>query len=197
MGYTTYQAVETYMGITFNNSQRAQATGAIEAASVWIDRYTGRSWAAASAVTDEICSLLPQQTGGLRAYTKYRPITSISAVKTRAIYADATISTLATTEWELFDGSAGLVLINGWVATNSVALISYTHTATTAPLDVQTACQMITAAWMAPSIHPDSVGVHQISVGQNDLSVTYAADAHQVPPEALEILNQYRRVVIA
>lgn len=197
MGYTTYQAVEGYLGITLTVGQRAVATGVIEAATTWIDRHTAQSWQAISPVADERCELLPQTGGGLRVYVKRRPVVAVTAVKTRSLLADATVTTLTSGDWELLDAAAGLLLIAGWTSGDAVALVSYTHSQTSAPNDVQLACQMIAGSWLTSALRPDSAGVQSISVGQNDLAVTYAANAHSVPAEALQILAQYRRVVIA
>lgn len=196
MSYSTYQALETYLGLTFSNAQRTQATGALAAATSWIDRYTGRSWQAITPVTDEQCNLLQLPDGSLRCYVERRPTLTVTSVKTRGYSPTSSISTLASGDYELLDGTTGLVAVSGGASLDTLALVSYTHAQTSAPADVQIACQMIAGSWMAASLHPDSVGVRSISVGQNDLSVTYAEDGHRVPPEALDILNLYRRVVI-
>lgn len=196
MGYVTYQQLQTYTGLVFSQAQQAAATGLIDAASTWIDRYTGRTWQAASPVTDEPCALMLQAVG-LRCYVKYRPVTSVTSVKLRSLLPDASVTTLSASSWELWDAAQGLILLDGTSTANLVALVTYAHTATTAPADVQLACSQIAGAWLTASLQPEALGVASLAVGQNDLSVTYRTDGHDVPPEARRILDQYRRVVIA
>ena len=193
MAYTDANAIAGYLGLTLTSPQQTQATTLAAAATAWIDRYTGRSWQASSPVTDELHELV-----GDTVYLTHRPVASVTTVKTRERYADAPTTTLDASQWELLDAANGVLLILGWAGVGRLALVTYTHTApATLPDDVELAATMIAGAWLSQALRPSTEGLEQISVGQNDVSVKFAASRGDVPPAALSILNGYRRVVIA
>ena len=193
MPYTDATAIAGYLGVTLTAGQQTQAGVLANAATAWIDRYTGRSWQDDGSVTDELHEVV-----GDTVYLKNRPVTAVSSVKVRARYADAGVTTLDSGSWELLDAANGVLLILGW-ASDSLALVSYTHTATAAavPDDVALAATMIAASWLGQALRPNTQGVESVSVGQNDIAVKFAASRGSVPAEALAILNGYRRVVVA
>ena len=194
MPYTDATAIAGYLGVTLTSPQQTQATTLAAAATAWIDRYTGRSWQASSPITDELHEMV-----GDTVYLTNRPVTAVTSVKTRERFADAGTTTLDASQWELLDATNGVLLILGWAGVGRLALVTYTHTATAAavPDDVALAATMIASAWLSQALRPSTEGVEQISVGQNDISVKFAATRGDVPPAALAILNGYRRVVIA
>jgi len=194
MPYTDATAIAGYLGVTLTSPQQTQATTLAAAATAWIDRYTGRSWQDDGSVTDELHEVV-----GDTVYLKARPVTAVTSVKTRERYADAGTTTLDASQWELLDATNGVLLILGWAGVGRLALVSYTHTATAAavPDDVELAATMIAAAWLGQALRPNTQGVESVSVGQNDISVKFAASRGSVPAEALALLNGYRRVVVA
>lgn len=192
VAYTDATAIAGYLGLTLTSPQQTQATTLAAAATAWIDRYTGRSWQASSPITDELHELV-----GDTVYLTNRPVTAVTSVKTRERYADAGTTTLDASQWELLDATNGVLLILGWAGAGRLALVTYTHSVSAAPDDVELAATMIAAAWLSQALRPSTEGVEQISVGQNDISVKFAATRGDVPPSALSILNGYRRVVIA
>ena len=193
MAYTDANAIAGYLGLTLTSGQQTQAGVLADAATAWIDRHTGRSWQASSPVTDEQHDLI-----GDTVYLTNLPVASVTTVKTRERYADAPTTTLDASQWELLDATNGVLLILGWAGVGRLALVTYTHTApATLPDDVELAATMIAGAWLSQALRPSTEGLEQISVGQNDVSVKFAASRGDVPPAALSILNGYRRVVIA
>lgn len=190
--YTDANKIAAYLGVTLTSPQQTQATAMADAATAWIERYTGRSWQVASPVTDEM-----QQILGDRVYLRQRPVSAVSAVKTRTYYPDLGTTTLDAGQYELLDGTNGVLLIRGWAPAGGLALVTYTHTATTVPADVALAATMIAASWLAGSLAPQTTGVDQVSVGQNDVTVKFSADRGDVPAEAMSILKSYRQIVIA
>lgn len=194
MAYTDATAIAGYLGVTLTSPQQTQAGVLANAATAWIDRYTGRSWQDDGSVTDELHELV-----GDTVYLNARPVTAVTSVKTRERFADASITTLDASQWELLDATNGVLLILGWAGVGRLALVTYTHTATSAavPEDVELAATMIAAGWLGLALRPNTQGVESVSVGQNDISVKFAASRGDVPTEALSILKGYRRVVIA
>jgi hypothetical protein len=192
MAYTDATAIAGYLGLTLTSPQQTQAGTLAAAATAWIDRYTGRSWQQASPVTDEL-----QEIVGDAVWLDNRPVTAVSSVKTRQQFADAGSTTLDASQWELIDAANGKLLIQGFSDADLLAVVSYTHAASSAPDDVELAATMIAAAWLSQALRPSTEGLDSISVGQNDVSVKFSANRGDVPPAALSILNGYRRVVIA
>lgn len=189
--YTDATKIAAYLGVTLTGAQQTQAGINAQAASDWIDEYKGRSWQDDGTVTDEIQTIV-----GDRVYLKNRPVTAVSSVKTRTYYPDLGSTTLADDQYELLDGANGLLLIKGWAASDVVALVSYTHTATTPPSQIGLAATIIAASWLAPTLAPQTAGLDSVAVGQNDASVKFRKDRGDVPSEALTLLGA-RPVVIA
>lgn len=190
--YTDATKIAAYLGLTLTSPQQTQAGVVADAATAWVERHTGRSWQTSSPVTDELHEMV-----GDTVYLNQRPATAVSAVKTRERYADAPTTTLGASEWELLDAANGVLLILGWAGLGVLALVSYTHTATAAPDDVELATTMIAAAWLSQTLRPSTQGVDQLSVGQNDITVKFSASRADVPAEALSILRAYRSIVVA
>jgi len=192
VSYTDASQIANYLGVTLTGAQQTQAGVLADAATAWIDRYTGRSWQATSPVTDELHTVQ-----GDTVYLNRRPVLAVSAVKTRAVYADAPLTTLAVSEWELLDAPNGVLRILGWAGTGSLATVTYTHSATDAPDDVQLAAAMIAASWLSQTLRPSTDGIESLAVGQNDIAIKFSASRGNVPKEALSILAGYRSIVIA
>lgn len=190
--YTDAAKIAAYLGVTLTSPQQAQAAIVAQAASDWIDQYKGRSWQIASPVTDERHEIL-----GDRLYLNNRPVTAVSAVKTRSYYPDLGVTTLDAGQYELLDGPNGLLVISGWSRSGVLALVSYTHTATAnVPSTIALAATLIAASWMAPTLSPQTAGVSQIAVGQNDINVKFSEQRGDVPKEALTLLGS-RAIVVA
>lgn len=189
--YTDATKIAAYLGVTLTAGQITQAGVLAQAASDWIDEYKGRSWQDDGSVTDELHEIV-----GATVYLKNRPVSAVSAVSVRQRYADAPVTALAASQYELLDATNGVLLILGWAITGALVLVSYTHTATTAPTTVQLAATMIAASWAGPSLAPQSNGLEQVAVGQNDVVVRFKADRGDVPAEAMRLLGR-RAVVIA
>lgn len=189
--YTDATKIAAYLGVTLTSPQQTQAGVMADAATAWIERYTGRSWQIASPVTDELHDI-----HGDTVYLDRRPVTAITTVKTRSRYADAPSTTLSTGEWELLDATNGVLLILGWAA-GGLALVTYTHSMSTAPADVALAATMIAASWLGGSLAPGTNGASEIALGQNDVVVKFGAQRSDVPVEARSILSAYRSIVIA
>lgn len=188
--YTDATKIANYLGLTLTSPQQTQAGVLADAATAWVDRYTGQSWQVSSPVTDELHDVL-----GDRVYLDRRPVTAITSVKTRWAYPDSSETTLTAGQYELLDAAAGLLLLQGWG--QGLALVTYTHTATAAPDDVALATTMIAASWLNQTLRPSTEGLDSVSVGQNDVTVKFSASRSDVPAEALTILKSYRTVIVA
>jgi len=190
--YTDATKIAAYLGVTLTAAQITQAAVVADAATLWIERYTGRSWQTASPIANELHTII-----GDRVFLSHRPVVAVSAVKTRGSYEDATETTLTSDQYELLDATNGVLLLEGWSSGDELALVSYTHTMTTVPADVGLAATMLASAWLSGSVVPGSIGAQSIAVGQNDVAITFGSGRTDVPAEALSILAGYRTVVIA
>lgn len=190
--YTDATRIAAYLGTTLTADQQTQAAVVAQAASDWIDQYLGggRTWQASTAVTDEL-----HPTAGDRIFLNRRPVSAITQIKVRQPVVSAQWTVLGATQYELLDPAYGVVLIIGWG--DYLAAVSYTHTANPAPSQVQLAASMIAANWMSLTLQPDSFGIDQIAVGQNDVNVKFSADAADVPAEAKTLLAGLRTIAIA
>lgn len=183
--YTDDTKVAAYLGVTLTAPQITQAGILAQAASDWIDEYKGRSWQGASPVADELHTVY-----GDRVFLNHRPVTAVSAVKTRGDYADADLTTLTTGQYELIDAANGVLLIQGWAVRGGLlALVTYTHTATTPPTMIGLAATIIAASWLGPTMVGLPSGLESVALGQNDINVKFSKDARDVPAEALTLLG--------
>lgn len=189
--YTDATKIAAYLGVTLTSPQQTQAGINAQAASDWIDEYKGRSWQDDGTVTDELHGIV-----GDRVYLSHRPVTAVSAVKTRGSYAGAAVTTLSASQYELLDAQDGELLIQGWSSGDYLALVSYTHTATQPPSTIGLAATIIAASWLAPTLAPQTAGLESVAVGQNDVNVKFRKDRGDVPAEALTVLGA-RAVIIA
>lgn len=195
--YTDASKIAAHLGLTLTAGQTTQAGVVAQAASDWIDQYLGRSWQGSSPVTDELHTMVKD-----RVYLNNKPVTAVSAVKTRAAaFVGFGWTTLASGQYELLDATNGVLLVQGWSASSDALVqVTYTHTATAAPAAVGLAATMIAASWLGPTLTAMAPGIEQISLGQNDINVKFAghdAGAVAVPAEALTLLGGYRTVVVA
>lgn len=198
--YTSAALISGYLGITLTPEQITQADAVAAAATAFIDRYTGRSWQAASPIAAEWSPIIAKRVDGSEivtptVYLLHRPAVAISGVILRATAPSQATQTLAPTEYELTDAANGIVrllLTAVWQgrATSStfpyadptVASVDYTWAAAP-PDDIALAATTIGATEMARLIalqssesliqeHPEMAGVKSIAVGQNDVAVT-------------------------
>jgi hypothetical protein len=190
--YTDATKIAAYLGATLTAGQITQAGVLAQAASDWIDRYLGQSWQDDGTTADELHDPV-----GDTVYLNNRPVTAVSAVSTRQPIIGSSWTLLDSDEYELRDAANGVLLMSGWALSGLDIKVSYTHTATTAPTPVGLAATMIASSWLAPTLAPQTNGIEQIAVGQNDISVKFAADRGDVPAEAFNLLAPYRRFVIA
>jgi hypothetical protein len=190
--YSDAAKIAGYLGITLTSPQQTQAGIAAQAASDWIDQYLGRSWQAASPVTDELHSIV-----GDRVYLDHVPVASVTGVKTRAAaFVGFGWTTLDASQYELLDATNGVLLIEGWSASSQALVqVSYTHTAAV-PSQIAMAATIIAASLLGPTLRPNTSGLDSVSVGQNDIAVKFSVDYGSVPSEAMTLLGG-RAVVIA
>lgn len=186
--YTTVDAIEAALGVTFTPEQAAQASQVVVAVTSFIDGYTGRSWQGTSPVAGELANVLPAGTAYPAAfgivYLAHRPAESVTAVVLRSGYPNATETALTTDQFELIDGPAGLLTLTGgysYAYPDLLAVVDYTY-ADAVPADITLAATMIASGVMARTLavqagsaaiaaHPELAGLESVAVGQNDVSV--------------------------
>lgn len=109
MSYTDAASVAAFLGVTLTAGQTAEATTEAAAASVTIDRRTGRSWGSTppTTITGEQHTLT-----GPSLYLRQPPVSAITLVTMRWQWAGAPLLTLlAGTDYELVDATLGIVVM--------------------------------------------------------------------------------------
>lgn len=192
--YTTAERIAAQLGATFTTEQDVRADDVALAVTAWIDQRTGRSWQASGAITAELHSIY-----GDHVYLNHPPVSAVSAVSVHPGTAGGAWTALAASDYQLFGEDSGLVLLPvGY--TGQFALVDYTSGAAGAPDDIQLAADVLAAGLMQTTLNPESAGAESVSVGQNDISVTYAGAAGQQSADvvaAIETIDAYRLVVLA
>jgi hypothetical protein len=189
--YTDATAIAAYVGVALTPAQTTQAAVVAQAATDWIDLYlANRSWQSAAAVTNELHTV-----NGERVYLDRRPAVAITSVAVRQPIVSTVWTPLGPTQYELIDPQHGALLVVGFGS--YLAQVSYSHAASPAPPPIALAATMIASNWLSNALQPDAFGIESVAVGQNDVTVKFAAGAADVPPEALRILGSYRSVAVA
>lgn len=201
--YTDAPAISAYLAVTFTPEQAAQADLAAAAVTVWIDHRTGRTWQNASgSVVDEI-----HQINNGVVYLEYRPVLAVSEVHARERQGNQ------IGDWVLLDPS-GYALVDpvagrlefaayGRYATGADARVDYTSTVAAPPADIAYAATTLAADMLFPTLHPESVGLESLALGQNDISLRYAragadgTSSSSGAAWAVRVIDAYRRVVLA
>lgn len=184
--YTDVAAIEGYLGVELTSEQAIEAMARSEAVTAWIDQECGRSWQGDSPVTAE-----PHTVEGGLVYLDHPPVTAITAVTVRPKAVAGTVTTLtASTEYELLDPAAGILLLSASSYLGYLAKVSYTHSAVVPP-DIVLAATILAAAWLGAGIG-SAPNVESVSV--DDVRVQYGEGA--VPGEVAEILAAHRRAFV-
>jgi hypothetical protein len=227
--YTDAAAIEAYLGAAFTPEQTAAAGEVAAAVTIQIDRYTGRSWQGVSPVTGELHRLIPPMPGGAYpatvAFLAHAPVLAVSAVSVRSGAPNGTETVVAAGDYELMDPASGIVALAVWSQDwwdDAWAVVDYTYP-DEVPADIGLAATMMASSEMARQLaiqgsasaaggRPAGLdGVKSLSVGQNDIAVTFdsgtsaatsggaASGSALAPPgsAARTILDAYRRIVIA
>jgi hypothetical protein len=192
VAYADAADVATYLGRDLSDAEVAQVQIAIDAASAFVDSYTGRTWTGA-AIVAELHTVF-----GPYVYLDRTPVTAISAVTSRTADIGAVPATLAAgSDYELLDAERGLVRHSA--ADRSILAVSYTVTAIV-PDPVKLATTMLAAGWLAVTsdTNRSSADLKRYSVG-GELTVEYFdlnAAGSGVPAQVAALLNGYRQAVV-
>jgi hypothetical protein len=197
--YTDAATIGTYLGITLTPEQSTTADAIAAAATSFIDRYTARSWQAASPIVAEWSPIVAKRVDGAEVVTPtiyliHRPAVAVTGVRLRATAPLISLTSLTPEQYELTDAANGvlrLLLTAMWqgqavaasypYADSVVALVDYTWAAAP-PSDITAAATMIGATEMARLLalgssesflqqHPELAGLKSVAVGQNDVNV--------------------------
>ncbi len=182
MPYAEAADVEIYLNTPFVGDQEDAATALVAAASAYVDRYTGRTWVAAT-VTGEVRTAYD----GLVRLTR-APVASVSSVSVRGAYLGAASSVLvAGTGYELLDATRGLLAVDAY--DGQLATVTYV-TAPTVPDDIKQAAVILAASWLSPGLNAQGRTFSKIKAGSAEL--VYRDTDLPLPPAAAAILDGYR-----
>ncbi len=191
VAYTTPAAIAAYLGVTFTPEQATAAEQVADAVTLYVDRYTGRSWQAVSPAVREPHAIVPPVPdaayGPAWVFLDRAPAVAVSAVSIRSTLPHAYETPLDPNQYELVDPEHGTLALSTWYYgwySEGVALVDYTY-ADAVPADIALASTMIGAAEMARQLavqsaasfsaaHPETDGLKSVSIGQNAVAVTYA-----------------------
>src|SRR5262245_47297322 len=168
--YTTPAAMAAYLGVTFTTEQTDLATDVAAATTVWIDHRTGRSWQAAANVSGEL-----HQTVQQTVYLSNTPVTAVTTVELKP-NGNNPYETVDPADYALVDAQHGELVIYP-ASNNQQARVSYTYPAAGPPADIALACTILSAELMYTTLHPESHGLSQLTVGQNDISLQFAGSS--------------------
>jgi len=183
MAYASDTDLELALGSAFEGDQDEVAARLVEAASDYVDRYTGRSWVAGT-VTGEVQTV---RSGLVRL--DRRPISTVTTVSKRGVYLGATPTVLTSpTGYEIINAAEGQLLVNA--TDGDIVTTTYT-TAPTVPDDIKQAVILLALAWLGGTIDPASTIFSKIKAGSAELTYRDNADA-PVPPAVKAILDGYR-----
>jgi hypothetical protein len=190
--YTTADQIAAMLGVTFTPGQAAQADALCQAITLFVDRYTGRSWQTVSPVSGERDQVVlagpgtPYPPVAGVVFLQHTPAVGVTAVGVRTAYPNDQLVPLDPAAYELLDPEHGVLTVAagyGWCV-SLYAEVDYSY-ADAVPADITLAATMIGAGAMAKLIavqgasgqveaHPELAGVKSIAVGQNDVSITLA-----------------------
>jgi hypothetical protein len=194
-GYTSTDLVAAELGRTLTAAQLLQCATLIPQAESFIDTQTGKAWMTPSPIVDELHQIGDSSV----VYLGSRPVTAVTIVKVRALsFGSTDVTLVAGTDYELFEASRGVLLLNGSYQTGSLLKVSYTSTGAV-PGDIQRAATLLVAGWLTDSsVDPDLYqrGIESYSVG-SDLSVKFRTQAGGAPDEVLAILRAHEAIVFA
>jgi hypothetical protein len=188
-GYTTNALVGEELGVALTMAQQTQVDGLITQAESVIDALAGTAWMETSPVTFE-----PHVVAGPFVELLNRPVTAVSAARTRALTPGATPETLvAGVDYELLDAARGTVLLAN-LARGAWVEVSYTFAAP-APGVIQRAACVLVAEWMRSRLGASTgSGFKAVAVG--DVSVQYdTAGPDPVPDGVRALVVQARRPI--
>src|SRR5262245_40249944 len=191
--YTTPAAMAAYLGVTFTTEQTDLATDVAAAVTVWIDHRTGRSWQAGATVSGEL-----HQTVGQTVYLTNTPVTAVTTVELKP-NGNNPYATVDPADYALVDAQHGELVIYT-AANNQQARVAYTYPAAGPPADIALACTVLASDLMYQTLHPESHGLSQLSLGQADISMQFAGTSgttSSAAQMAVGIVDSYRKVVLA
>ena len=227
MNYTDSAAIAAYLGVTFTPEQAARADAVAAAVTTFVDRYTGRTWQGTSPAPGELANVVPSAGAWPGAfgivYLQHRPAVGVLGIALRSPSPHPTSTVLMPDQFELVDPTNGVVTLTGAGGSpypGLVAVVDYEYV-DAVPADIALAATMIAAGEMGRQLaiaassafaaaHPETAGLKSVSVGQNDVAVSFASTSASssggaaagaaLAPEgsaARAILDTYKRVVIS
>lgn len=190
MAYCQLSDVTTFLGESLSAEAEDAADALREAASKFVDRYTGRSWVAGT-VTGEVQRASRGADGQGMIRLDRPPVGSVSSVSARSPYLGAASATLlAGSGYELIDAVEGLLYVG--VAAGDLVTVTYT-TAPVVPDDIKAATTMLVAHWARSATDATGMIFSKIKAGSAEL--TYREQAETLPADVKAILDGYRPAV--
>lgn len=187
MAYCTVDDVTLLVPSLSGTDAEDAAAALVEAASDFVDGYTGRSWVAGT-VTGEV-----QTVRSGRITLDRAPISGITVLSVIAPYIGAAAQVMvAGTGYQILDVTQGLVLVAA--SDDSRATVTYTAAPGTVPDDIKQATAMLAAHWAGSAVDNSGAIFSKIKAGSAEL--TYRETALSLPANVEAILDGYRPAVV-
>lgn len=184
MAYATVADVTTLVPSLENTPAEDAAAALLEAASDYVDRYTGRSWVPGTVTAEE------QVVRGGRITLSRRPITGVTAISVVAPSIGGVSSAyVAGSTYRVYSLERGVVLVEA--ADDSMATVTYT-TAPTVPDDIKQATAMLAAAWAGAAVDNSGSIFEKIKAGTVELVYREQTAEQLLPNNVKAILDGYR-----
>lgn len=174
MAYATVADVETFVGPSgLSDDAFDAANGLLEAASKYVDRYTGKTWVAGT-VAGEVQRAYRGTGGEMQIILDRPPVAGISSVTARSPYLGAASAVLLNgSGYELIDASTGLL----FVATAHGDLVTVTYaSAPTVPDDIKAATAMLAVHWARTAQDPTALTLAKLEAGTARLTYREVED---------------------
>lgn len=196
MAYATNTDVATYLGRSLSVGQQAQTDFLLDAASAWIDQYTGRVYSTTSPAT-ELNTIV-----GPLMYLKNTPVLTVSSVNVRAMTPGAQNTPLeAGSGYELLDASKGIILFGTQIDIGVysslpwlgyIASIVYTYTGGV-PANIKLATILLAAYKLQYTLNPMSQRIRSLN-DNRAISVTFQDE--EIPPDVFQWLPRKQVFIV-
>ena len=185
MAYATTNDVTTLVPSLSGTGAEDAAAALLEAASDFVDRYTGRTWVAGT-VTGEVRTI---RLGEIR--TTRHPVTGVTSLAVRAPVVGAASTVLvAGSTYDVLDAAIGRIAV--LAVDGSLVTISYT-TGPIVPDDIKAVTAMLAGHWSRGAVDNSGSIFSKIKAGSAEL--TYREQTDVMPRDIKAILDGYRAAI--
>lgn len=184
--YTTADDIASLLARNFNPDQMAVTDRVIEAAELWVDKQTKKTYGVNAAQVQRFFN-----NPGPLLQLRGVPVVSVDGVFTKTSYTSAEAE-LDPVYYEIRDADAGLVYVStleGNAGDYPIVRIEYTA-GSPVPANIKLGTEFLVAHWLRPTLLDEMQGVSQFSLGgEESISYSDLVKNYGVPAEVWTALN--------